>query len=100
MAVHQLLDLIIPLILLAAQKWFCLVDGTVMNFLTMFMFSISRLWLGQSQKLQVSNYDLMISGPGPSPRKGHCAVLIGNNLVIHGGFYYNEETMKKAGFKF
>lgn len=25
------------------------------------------------------------SGPAPSPRKGHCAILIGTNLVIHGG---------------
>jgi hypothetical protein len=37
------------------------------------------------------------SGPAPSPRKGHCAILIGSNLVIHGGFWFNEETMKKAG---
>lgn len=37
------------------------------------------------------------SGPAPSPRKGHCAILIGTNLVIHGGFWYNEENMKKAG---
>jgi hypothetical protein len=26
------------------------------------------------------------SGPAPSPRKGHCSILIGTNLVIHGGF--------------
>ena len=37
------------------------------------------------------------SGPAPSPRKGHCAILIGSNLVIHGGFYFNEEHMKRAG---
>jgi hypothetical protein len=39
------------------------------------------------------------SGPAPSQRKGHCAILIGTNLVIHGGFWYSEEAMKKAGFK-
>jgi len=38
-------------------------------------------------------------GPCPSPRKGHCAILIGSNLVIHGGFFYSEEKMKSAGFK-
>jgi len=38
-------------------------------------------------------------GPAPSPRKGHCAILIGSNLVVHGGFWFNEERMKKAGSK-
>ena len=37
------------------------------------------------------------SGPAPCPRKGHCAILIGSNLVVHGGFWFNEEHMKKAG---
>lgn len=32
------------------------------------------------------------SGPEPSPRKGHSAVLIGTNLIIHGGFYQNQEA--------
>lgn len=26
------------------------------------------------------------TGPAPVPRSGHAAILIGNNLVIHGGF--------------
>lgn len=39
------------------------------------------------------------SGPAPCPRKGHCAILIGTNLVIHGGFNYDDEAVKKAGFK-
>ena len=38
-------------------------------------------------------------GPAPCPRKGHCAILIGTNLVIHGGFQYTDEAMKAAGFK-
>ena len=37
------------------------------------------------------------TGPAPSPRKGHCAILIGSNLVIHGGFYFNDEHMRRAG---
>ena len=37
------------------------------------------------------------TGPAPSPRKGHCSILIGTNLVVHGGFWFNEENMKKAG---
>ena len=40
-----------------------------------------------------------VSGPAPSPRKGHCSILIGTNLVVHGGFWFNEENMKKAGGK-
>ena len=32
------------------------------------------------------------SGPAPSPRKGHCAVLIGSNLVIQGGFYLRKDS--------
>ena len=35
------------------------------------------------------------SGPAPCPRKGHCSILIGTNLVIHGGFNFTEEQMKK-----
>jgi host cell factor len=34
-------------------------------------------------------------GPAPCPRKGHCSILIGTNLVVHGGFTFNEEHMKK-----
>jgi len=49
---------------------------------------------------QIFLSNLIITGPAPSPRKGHCAILIGSNLVIHGGFYYSEEKMKQAGFKY
>lgn len=35
------------------------------------------------------------SGPAPSPREGHAAILVGSNLVIHGGFYYDEAAYKK-----
>ena len=37
------------------------------------------------------------TGPAPSPRKGHCSILIGTNLVVHGGFYFSEDKMKKSG---
>lgn len=33
------------------------------------------------------------SGPCPSPRAGHTALLIGNNLIIQGGFCYDEEKI-------
>jgi len=39
------------------------------------------------------------TGPAPCPRKGHCSILIGTNLVVHGGFWFNDENMKKAGGK-
>jgi host cell factor len=26
------------------------------------------------------------SGPAPSPRQGHASILIGNNLIVHGGY--------------
>lgn len=39
------------------------------------------------------------TGPAPCPRKGHCSILIGTNLVVHGGFWFSEENMKKAGGK-
>ena len=38
-----------------------------------------------------------VTGPAPSPRKGHCSILIGTNLVIHGGFFFDESLMQKAG---
>jgi host cell factor len=31
------------------------------------------------------------SGPEPSPRHGHSSILIGNNLVVHGGFKLKED---------
>jgi len=37
------------------------------------------------------------TGPAPSPRKGHCSILIGTNLVVHGGFYFSDEKMKQNG---
>ena len=37
------------------------------------------------------------TGPEPTPRQGHCAVLIGNNLIIHGGYQHREEALRKAG---
>ena len=39
------------------------------------------------------------SGPEPTARQGHASVLIGNNLVIHGGFCLRIEELKKAGLK-
>jgi Rab9 effector protein with kelch motifs len=36
------------------------------------------------------------TGPAPCPRKGHCSILIGTNMVVHGGFFYDEERMKKT----
>ena len=37
------------------------------------------------------------SGPAPTPRQGHASILIGNNLVIHGGFKLREAELKKCG---
>lgn len=41
------------------------------------------------------------SGPAPVPRSGHAAILIGNNLVIHGGFKLRPDvkqaTLKSIG---
>lgn len=31
------------------------------------------------------------TGPAPSQRQGHSSILIGNNLVIHGGFKMKED---------
>lgn len=39
------------------------------------------------------------SGPEPSARMGHTAMQIGGNLLIQGGFYFNEEAQKAAGMK-
>ncbi len=36
------------------------------------------------------------SGPAPSPRQGHAAILIGNNLVIQGGFCLKAAELKTA----
>jgi len=37
------------------------------------------------------------SGPEPNPRQGHCAILIGTNLIIHGGYRLREDLLKTAG---
>ncbi len=37
------------------------------------------------------------TGPAPVKRKGHCSILIGTNLVIHGGFSFSEDKIKSAG---
>jgi len=37
------------------------------------------------------------TGPAPIKRKGHCSILIGTNLVIHGGFSFSEDKIKTAG---
>jgi len=68
-------------------------------FTTMFTFLTYKLWPGLNQIVQVRQLYFYFLGPAPSPRKGHCAILIGSNLVIHGGFYFNTEEMKKAGSK-
>jgi hypothetical protein len=36
------------------------------------------------------------SGPAPSPRQGHAAILIGNNLVIQGGYCLKANEFKTA----
>ena len=36
-------------------------------------------------------------GPAPTPRQGHASILIGNNLVIHGGFKFKEAEFKNCG---
>jgi len=37
------------------------------------------------------------TGPEPTPRQGHCSILIGSNLIIHGGYQHKEDSLKKAG---
>lgn len=37
------------------------------------------------------------SGPEPSPRQGHSSILIGNNLVVHGGFKMRDDQLKTCG---
>lgn len=39
------------------------------------------------------------SGLTPQPRMGHVAVLIGNNIMIQGGFYFDEVRHQVAGLK-
>lgn len=35
------------------------------------------------------------TGPAPSPRQGHTAIQVGVNLIIQGGFYYQEDKSLK-----
>jgi hypothetical protein len=99
--VHQSLDLITLLTWSAAPKWYSSVVGTAISSLTMYMCSTYKLWPGPNLIVQVSFFlfHRKSLGPAPCPRKGHCAILIGTNLVIHGGFQYTDEAMKAAGFK-
>ena len=39
------------------------------------------------------------SGPAPTKRQGHTSIQIGNNLLIHGGFCFDEDQQKAAGLK-
>ena len=37
------------------------------------------------------------TGPAPTPRQGHASILIGNNLIIHGGYKQHDAQLKTAG---
>jgi hypothetical protein len=39
------------------------------------------------------------SGKPPTPRQGHTAVQMGKSIIIQGGFCFNEERQKEAGFR-
>lgn len=39
------------------------------------------------------------TGPTPSPRQGHTAIQVGTNLIIQGGFIFDEERQIGSGFK-
>lgn len=62
-------------------------------------------WDGKNYYNDVHVLDLEImawqrpfcSGPAPTPRQGHASILIGNNLVIHGGFKLMEQQLKTCG---
>lgn len=74
-----------------------LVEGT-----KMFVFGG---WNGKEyfNDLYILNLEVMAwftpetSGPAPSPRHGHSSILIGNNLVVHGGFKLREDQLKNCG---
>jgi len=38
-------------------------------------------------------------GPLPSPRHGHTAIQVGTNMIIQGGFNFDEDAQKQAGFR-
>jgi hypothetical protein len=31
-------------------------------------------------------------GPSPCPRQGHVAIQVGNNMIIQGGFFFDEQA--------
>lgn len=38
---------------------------------------------------------LQTSGTPPCPRKGHASYVVGHNLIVQGGLYFEEESYKK-----
>jgi hypothetical protein len=38
-------------------------------------------------------------GPLPSPRQGHTAIQVGTNMIIQGGFNFDEDSQKMADFR-
>jgi N-acetylneuraminic acid mutarotase len=62
-------------------------------------------WNGKKyfNDLQVLDLEIMAwskpntSGADPTPRQGHCAILIGTNLVVHGGFKIRDDQLKTCG---
>ena len=38
-----------------------------------------------------------VSGPNPTKRQGHSTVLIGDNLIVHGGFKLKDDQLKTCG---
>ena len=39
------------------------------------------------------------TGPAPCPRQGHIAIQVQNNMIVQGGFFFDEDKQKAAGFK-
>ena len=62
-------------------------------------------WNGRDyyNDLHILNLEIMAwkranpSGPAPSPRQGHASILIGNNMIVHGGYKQKDSEIKKAG---
>jgi len=38
-------------------------------------------------------------GPIPSKRQGHTALQVGTNMIVQGGFFFDEEKQKSADFR-
>ena len=38
---------------------------------------------------------LETTGTPPVPRQGHASCVVGHNLIIQGGFYFDEENYRK-----